>query len=96
MVDVGCVLGDGITVNPHVLVGHHCRIEDHVVFAGGAVLNARLTMGRGAFIGMGAKVFADVGSHSKVAPGAVILEKVPDNHIAFGNPARIMPRIKGL
>jgi len=94
VVDTSASLGNGVVVNPLVLVGHHCQVGDNVVFAGGVTLNARLKIGNGAFIGMGANVFSDVGIRSKVAPGTVVMSPVPDNNIAFGNPVRMMRRIE--
>lgn len=93
VIDVGVTLGDGVAINPQVLIGHHCSIGNYVVFAGGAVLNARLKIGERAFIGMGAKIFADIGADCKIAPGSVVMEAVPEGHIAFGNPLRVMRRI---
>jgi len=93
VIDVRVHLGRGVVVNPLVLIGHHCQVDDYVVFAGGAVLNARLHIGRQAFIGMGAKIFADLGARCKVAPGTVVMEPVPEDHIAFGNPMRLMKRM---
>jgi sugar O-acyltransferase (sialic acid O-acetyltransferase NeuD family) len=91
-IDVGTYIGNGVVVCPMTLIGHHCKVKDFVVFSGGVILNARLNIGEGAFIGMGATIFADIGNYAKVAPGTVVLREVPDNHIAFGNPMRIMKR----
>ena len=93
VVDVSAQLGDGVVVNPQVLVGHDCKVGNSVVFAGGVTLNAYLNIGECALIGMGASVYADVGAYSKVAPGAVVTNPVPDNHIAYGNPANVMPQL---
>lgn len=93
MVDVGVQLGRGVVVNSNVMVGHHCHIGDYAFFAGGAILNARLKIGQQAFIGMGAIIYCDLGAHSKVAPGTVVMEPVPEGHIAFGNPMRLMKRM---
>ncbi len=91
--DVGVRIGNGVVVGQMVSIGHHCDIKDFVVFSGGAVLNARLTIGEGAFIGMGATVFASLGNYAKVAPGTVVLQPVPDHHFAFGNPMRVMEQL---
>jgi virginiamycin A acetyltransferase len=47
-------------------------------------------VGDGSWIGCNAVVMADVGRHSIVAAGAVVIDPVPDNTIAGGVPARVL------
>ena len=48
----------------------------------------RVTIGRGAWIGAGAIIMADVGEHAIVGSGAVVNKPVPSNCVAVGIPAR--------
>ena len=74
-----CVVGDFVTLAPRVSVNGNTVIEDDVYIGTGAILlngipGRPLRVGKGATIGMGAVVTADV------PPGVTV----------FGNPARIL------
>ena len=47
-------------------------------------------IGEGSWIGSGAIVMADVGRHTIVAAGAVVVDPIPDFVIAAGVPARVV------
>ena len=76
-----CVIGDYVTVAPHVSFGGRLVVGDGVYFGAGAVIKQgtaakALHIGEGAVIGMGAVVTKDV------PPGATMI----------GNPARLMEK----
>ena len=50
----------------------------------------RVSIGENCWIGESALIAADIGSHSIVAAGSVVVEKVPEYSIVAGNPARII------
>jgi acetyltransferase-like isoleucine patch superfamily enzyme len=52
----------------------------------------RLSIGRGAWIGAGAVVMADVGRGAIVGAGAVVTRPVPDDCVAVGVPARCVKK----
>ncbi|WP_419581138.1 acyltransferase [Stieleria magnilauensis] len=53
----------------------------------------RVSIGKGAWIGAGAIVMADVGEFSIVGAGAVVTKAVPDRVIAVGVPAYVVKQI---
>ena len=72
-----CIIGDFVTLAPHVCCNVNVHIADHAYIGAGVVLkqgtaNKPLVIGRGAVVGMGAVVTKDV------APGEIVV----------GNPAR--------
>jgi UDP-N-acetylglucosamine acyltransferase len=67
-----CVLGDGVTLAPGVMMAGHVTIGDHATVGLGAMLHQRVTIGEGAMIGM----------------GSVVTKDVPAWRLWYGNPAR--------
>ncbi|MCA9131777.1 MAG: hypothetical protein KDA45_01425 [Planctomycetales bacterium] len=55
----------------------------------------RVTIGRGAWIGAGAIVMADVGAGAIVGAGAVVNRPIPAHHLAAGVPARVLKPLNG-
>ena len=58
----------------------------------GAMLAGRVRVGRGAFVGLGAKVIQclNVGEGATVGAGAVVIRDVPEFATVVGVPARII------
>ncbi|MCC6680973.1 MAG: acyltransferase [Phycisphaeraceae bacterium] len=100
-------LGDHAYVGRYCSIGW-AKIEEDVKIADGVqVLSGRhqhdqqqlqfqqVTIGRGAWIGAGAIVMADVGPGAIVGAGAVVTRPVPANTTVVGVPARaVMPLAK--
>jgi acetyltransferase-like isoleucine patch superfamily enzyme len=47
-------------------------------------------IGAGSWVGEGAIIMADVGAHSIVSSGAVVIHATPDRVLVGGNPARVI------
>ena len=94
IIDTQASLGDNIAFGFNVLVGHGCRVGSHVTLSGGVIFNGGVSVGEGSFLGMGCILYKNIGSWSKVSPGAVCMEEVADRMVAFGNPARCMPNLQ--
>jgi acetyltransferase-like isoleucine patch superfamily enzyme len=71
------VLEDGVRINPGANVSGNVKIGRATVIGTGAVIKDRIQIGANALIGAGATVVRDI----------------PDNVVAFGNPARVMRMI---
>lgn len=72
-----CVIGDFVTFGPRVSCNGNVVIEDHAYIGTGAIIrngtrNKKITIGRGAIVGM----------------GAVVTKDVPPDTTVVGNPAK--------
>jgi sugar O-acyltransferase (sialic acid O-acetyltransferase NeuD family) len=75
-VDHECVLGAGVHVAPGAILAGCVRVGDFTMIGAGAVVLPRLT----------------IGANTVIGAGAVVTRDVPDNVVAYGNPARVMGR----
>jgi len=98
VVAAGAVISSGARVGQHVIINinagvhHECIIEDGVHVAPGAIIGSRVSLGRGALVGIGAVVKnrIRIGAGAIIGAGAVVVEDVPDNVVAYGVPARVV------
>ena len=99
----GNLINVGAIINPHAKVPNHCiihsqsvieyeaQLEDYVQVGAGSIVGSKAVIGEGTIIGSGAIIASGVkvGKYAQIAPGAVVLQNVPDKAVAFGNPATI-------
>jgi len=78
------IIGDDVTIRQGVTIGN--RYLERPLEA--PVIGSRVNIGAGAAL-LGKIV---VGDNVDVGANAVVLSDVPDNHIAVGVPARILPK----
>jgi sugar O-acyltransferase (sialic acid O-acetyltransferase NeuD family) len=76
-VEHDCEIGDFVTFAPGVKCNGNVRIEDHAYIGSGAVIRqgrggSKLTIGKGAVVGM----------------GSIVIQDVPPDTTVIGNPAR--------
>ncbi len=88
--------GMGVVIGETAEIGDNCTLYQGVTLGGTGKHTGKRhpTLGDNVVIGAGAKVLGPfkVGSNSKVAAGAVVLEEIPENCTAVGVPARIVRR----
>ena len=88
--------GSGVVIGETAEIGDNCTIYQGVTLGGtGKDKGKRLpTLGDNVMVGSGAKILGPfkVGSNSKIAANAVVLEEIPENCTAVGVPARIVRR----
>lgn len=86
------ILKDACIVNTSASLDHECILEKGVHIAPGACLAGCVTVGEFTLVGAGATVLPriNIGSNVIIGAGAVVTKDIPDNSIAFGNPAKIM------
>ena len=85
-------LGENVIVNTLAGVDHDCAIGDGAHVCPGARLGGWVEVGERAWIGIGATVRdrARVGAGTIVGAGAVVIEDLPDDVVAYGVPARVV------
>ncbi len=90
------VLGEHVTIgsNVDILSGknQHGFDDPNVPVQDQPGRYDRVHIGTNTWIGNGAIVMADVGARAVVAAGAVVVNPLPDDVIAGGNPAKVLKR----
>lgn len=90
--------GAGVVIGETAEIGDNCTIYQGVTLGGTGkdVGKRHPTLGDNVMVGAGAKVLGPfkVGSNSKIAANAVVLEEIPEDSTAVGIPARVV-RKKG-
>ncbi len=88
--------GSGVVIGETAVVGDYCTIYQGVTLGGTGKDKGKRhpTLGDNVLVGAGAKVLGPftVGSNSKIAAGAVVLNEVPPDCTAVGVPARVVKR----
>ena len=86
--------GSGIVIGETTVIGDNCTIYQGVTLGGTGKHTGKRhpTLGDNVMVGAGAKVLGPftVGSNSKIAAGAVVLDEIPENSTAVGIPARVI------
>lgn len=96
----GCVIQSSTTIGNHVIVNtgstidHDCIIEDFVHIAPGCNLCGAVEIAEGTLIGAGSVIIPGVkiGKWSVIGAGSVVVNDIPDNVTAVGNPCRVIKR----
>ena len=88
--------GSGVVIGETAVVGDYCTLYQGVTLGGTGKDKGKRhpTLGDNVLVGAGAKVLGPftVGSNSKIAAGAVVLNEVPPDCTAVGVPARVVKR----
>jgi sugar O-acyltransferase (sialic acid O-acetyltransferase NeuD family) len=89
-VGAGTTVGSFTIINTKTCVDHDCVVGEFCHLAPGVTTGGRVTIGSGTFIGIGACIRdgIGIGTNCVIGMGAVVVQDVPDNTIAYGNPAR--------
>jgi len=90
VINSGSQIGENTIINTSSSVDHECIIGDGAHISPGAHLGGQVVVGQGSWIGIGACIIDHIliGSNSLIGAGSVVLENIPDNVVAYGNPAK--------
>lgn len=92
VVNTGSIISQNVILNTACTVDHHNHIGDHAHIAPGVNLGGDVSVGQGTLVGIGATVLPQrkIGAWSTIGAGAVVVDDLPDQVTAVGNPARII------
>ncbi len=95
VINTGSQIGNNIIINTSCSIDHDNILEDHTQICPGAHLAGEVTIKENAFIGTGAIINPGVtiGANSVIGSGSVVLEDVPDDVVAVGNPVKIIKHL---
>jgi sugar O-acyltransferase (sialic acid O-acetyltransferase NeuD family) len=90
----GSRIGKGCIVNTLASLDHDGVMEDYSSLAPGAVTGGRVHLGTCAAVGLGARIVHNlgIGAHAVVGAGALVMEDIPPEVVAFGAPAHVIRR----
>ncbi len=100
----GCIFNPRSTVGDHTFfatgaqVEHDCIIGDYASISAGSITGGYVELGDFSAITLGVTVFdrTKIGRNSVVGAGSLVVKDLPENVLAYGNPAKIIrPREDG-
>lgn len=86
---MGVVIGETTIIHDNVTIYHQVTLGGTGLYKG----KRHPTIMNNVMIGAGAKCLGNItiGANSKVGANAIVLTDVPENHVAVGVPAKIIP-----
>lgn len=112
VIDYGCRIGNGVKIHTNCYVAQYTEIGEGAFLAPGVTLANDLYPGdaaseavmSGPWIGPGARLgvnvtvlpFVRIGAGALVGAGATVTRDLPDNCVAYGNPAVVRGSVDGL
>ena len=89
-------IGDACIVNTKASVDHESILGDGVHLAPSVTLCGCVKIGKHVFVGAGAVILPNlnIGDNSIVGAGSIVTQDVPENVLVYGNPAKIIRKVK--
>lgn len=88
-------IGEHSIVNFNTSISHNTIIGSFTTVCPGVSIAGNVNVGDGCWIGIGATVIQGVkiGSNSFIGAGSVVISDIPENALAYGNPAKVIRKI---
>ena len=87
----------GIAINEECILGENVTIRQNVTIGNKGYGGESPRVGNDVDIGAGAVIIGGIkiGNNVSIGANAVVLKDIPENHIAVGNPARVIEKKNG-
>jgi len=92
IINPGSVIGDFCFFATGAQIEHDCTIGDYASVSAGSVMGGHVELGRLSAITLGVTVVdrIRIGENTVVGIGSVVLKSLPDDVLAYGNPAKVI------
>lgn len=89
VINAGAVVGENVYINSGTIIEHDCYIGNSCFLATGCILSGCVKIQEGTFMGSGSVAIGKtkIGKNVTIGAGSVIIRDIPDNVVAYGNPA---------
>jgi len=87
-------IGESVIIDTGSIVEHDCKIGNYVNIHPGSILCGNVEVSDNSIIGSGSIIRekTKIGKNSLIGAGSIVLKDIPDNVIAYGNPAKIISK----
>lgn len=92
IITVNIKIGMHVIVNLDCAIGHDVILNDYCSLMPSVNVSGETEIGSGSFLGTGSLIINQktIGTNSIIGAGAVVIDDIPDNCTAVGNPAKIV------